>query len=343
MNEMNGTVTLAYVEEDNRQRVIFRVIPLCTREGVLFHGTAEEFPDQGSLRIVPDKREQSTFKERMRSMTGYCAILLPSEGKEMVKVRQNRNYSPENGESNQYAIYSDVICEFAEDACFEVIEFGEDASRALTSRVLIFKDKMLYGPVDANEVAQTDIASLKPFGNDSFLLHTVEVEAIGSHRVYWNPEMLLTWRQRRNGLRKKEKGPKEEPVAAAVAEAVQAEPENVQIVKSEGTAAKPETEKETKPQKKHDKPEKIEKTDKVDKAEKAEKIEKPARDKNHAKPERKNPKERKADEAETPVDSALPIGTRLEILDTDISFEQQISRLAQPLSDSANRLSGLSQ
>ena len=38
MKEINGTITLAYVEEDNRQRVIFRVIPLCTREGGTFHG-----------------------------------------------------------------------------------------------------------------------------------------------------------------------------------------------------------------------------------------------------------------------------------------------------------------
>ena len=61
MKEINGTITLAYVEEDNRQRVIFRVIPLCTREGNVFHGGADDFPDEGSLRIVPDKREQSTF------------------------------------------------------------------------------------------------------------------------------------------------------------------------------------------------------------------------------------------------------------------------------------------
>ena len=74
MKEINGTITLAYVEEDNRQRVIFRVIPLCTREGNVFHGGADDFPDEGSLRIVPDKREQSTFKERMREAGGLCAI-----------------------------------------------------------------------------------------------------------------------------------------------------------------------------------------------------------------------------------------------------------------------------
>ena len=100
MKEINGTITLAFVEEDNRQRVIFRVIPLCTREGSTFHGGAEEFPDEGSLRIVPDKREQSTFKERMREIDGLCVIQLASDGKELMKVRQNRNYAPDQGEKN---------------------------------------------------------------------------------------------------------------------------------------------------------------------------------------------------------------------------------------------------
>ena len=142
MKEINGTITLAYVEEDNRQRVIFRVIPLCTREGSVFHGSAEDFPDEGSLRIVPDKREQSTFKERMREAGGLCAIQLASDGKELMKVRQNRNYAPEEGEKNQFAIYSDVICELTEDGCFEVVEPGTDASAALTAKVLLRKDKI---------------------------------------------------------------------------------------------------------------------------------------------------------------------------------------------------------
>ena len=67
MKEINGTVTLAYVEEDNKQRVIFRVIPLCTREGGVFNDGAEDFPDEGSLRIgdlwesiaIPELRVQA--------------------------------------------------------------------------------------------------------------------------------------------------------------------------------------------------------------------------------------------------------------------------------------------
>ena len=118
MKQINGTITLAFLEEDNQQRVIFRVVPLCTREGIVFREKNVDFPDQGSLRIVPDKREQSTFKERMRAMGCLCAIHLCSEGKELAKVRQNRNYDPGQGENNQFAIYSDVICEFADDGVF---------------------------------------------------------------------------------------------------------------------------------------------------------------------------------------------------------------------------------
>ena len=219
MKEINGTITLAYVEEDNRQRVIFRVIPLCTREGTTFHGGADEFPDEGSLRIVPDKREQSTFKERMREIGGLCAIQLASDGKELMKVRQNRNYAPDQGEKNQMAIYSDVICEFAEDGCFEVIDFGVSGAEAITTKVLIHKDKMLYGPVEKQQAASASVEELKPFGNDRYLLHTVETEQLGRHQICWDPEATLNWRQRRNSLRRRDRG------TAPVEEAAEAKTE----------------------------------------------------------------------------------------------------------------------
>lgn len=297
MKEINGTVTLAYVEEDNRQRVIFRVIPLCTREGVVFQGSAEDFPDEGSLRIVPDKREQSTFKERMREIGGLCAVALLSDGKELMKVRQNRNYAPDQGEKNQFAIYSDVICEFTEDGCFEVVEPGADASGALTARVLISQNKMLYGPVTRQEAAAASLADLKPFGNDNYLLHQVDSAAVGQHTIYWNPEALLNWRQRRNSLRRRDKANHEEKAEAAQKTApVEAKPEK---------AAEPKPVEAPKPVEPKEQPAPVEQP-------------KPAPEK----------------EAE------LPIGTRLEILNNDLPFEQQISRLAQPLSDSANRLTG---
>ena len=99
MKDINGTVTLAYVEEDNKQRVIFRVVPLCTREGVSFSRTlaSEDFPDEGSLRIVPDKERtehvQGTDARHQRPLRD--SILVNDGAKEPIKVRQNRNYAPD--------------------------------------------------------------------------------------------------------------------------------------------------------------------------------------------------------------------------------------------------------
>ena len=199
MKQLNGTVTLCYLEEDNQQRVIFRVVPLCTREGVVFRSQKTEFPDHGSLRIVPDKREQSTFKERMRAMGNLCAIQLISDGKELAKVRQNRNYDPGQGECNQFAIYSDVISEFSDEGVFEVFDEGADYSSALSPRVLLRRGKVLYGPLD--RTAPADWSVLRPYGNDSYLLHCVEMPDASQHTYYWDPEQTVNWRQRRGTLR----------------------------------------------------------------------------------------------------------------------------------------------
>ncbi|MBP3647945.1 MAG: hypothetical protein J6K55_16185 [Clostridia bacterium] len=333
MKEINGTITLAFVEEDNRQRIIFRVIPLCTREGSTFHGGAEEFPDEGSLRIVPDKREQSTFKERMREINGLCVITLNSDGKELMKVRQNRNYAPDQGEKNQFAIYSDVVCEFNEDGCFEVVQSLNDAASAMTARVLIQKDKMLYGPVAKQEAQSMSMDSLKPFGNDRYLLHTIEAPQVGKHLICWDPEATLNWRQRRNSLRRRDRGnaPAEENVEVKTEAPVAAE--------SKKAEEKPRREKAEKPLKKADnQPKAEEKPEKTEKAEKPEKTEKPEKQR---KPEKQHKTEEKpAPKAEEKETEALPIGTHLDILDSALPFEQQISRLAQPLSETANRLTG---
>lgn len=342
MKEMNGTVTLAFVEEDNKQRVIFRIFPLCTREGEMLLGNKELFPDDGSLRIVPDKREQSTFKERMREINGLCAINLVSDGRELVKVRQNRNYAPEQGERNQQAIYSDVICEFAPGACFEVVEAGKDAGNALTPLVLIQNGKLLVGPVNREEAASVSLDTLKPFGDANFLLHQLETETLGSRRICWNPEQLLNWRQRRSALRRKERGHIEEVKAADAASAeksqrVNTEEEPIAAIEDAGSeteakSAKPEAASQPEP------------------TAAAEVTAEPAKHKG----ERQNRKEKKAPETaekpDAPVaqseqssieneEATLPIGSRLEILDQDLSFDQQLSRLAQPLSTGANRLS----
>ena len=312
MKDINGTVTLAYVEEDNKQRVIFRVIPLCTREGVSFHDASEDFPDEGSLRIVPDKREQSTFKERMRDISGLCAIHLVNDGaKELIKVRQNRNYAPDAGEKNKLAIYSDVVCEFAEDGCFEVVQPGQDASGALTRKVIIQKDKVLYGPVLKEEAASVSLDSLHPFGNDRFLLQNIQNDLLGSRTIYWDPEAIINWRQRRNAMRRKEKAEEKAELDAAMLTA--------------SAPAVEETQPDTKPQQTVVREKTVEPRKRAEKNEKAEKKETPD-------------KTEKTEKDRVTENTALPIGTKLDILDQQLTFDQQISRLDQGIGSTANRL-----
>lgn len=312
MKDINGTVTLAYVEEDNKQRVIFRVIPLCTREGVSFHDASEDFPDEGSLRIVPDKREQSTFKERMRDISGLCAIHLVNDGaKELIKVRQNRNYAPDAGEKNKLAIYSDVVCEFAEDGCFEVVQPGQDASGALTCKVIIQKDKVLYGPVLKEEAASVSLDSLHPFGNDRFLLQNIQNDLLGSRMIYWDPEAIINWRQRRNAMRRKERAEEKAELDAAMLTA--------------SAPAVEETQPDTKPQQTVVREKTVEPRKRAEKNEKAEKKETPD-------------KTEKTEKDRVTENTALPIGTKLDILDQQLTFDQQISRLDQGIGSTANRL-----
>ena len=312
MKDINGTVTLAYVEEDNKQRVIFRVVPLCTREGVSFHDASEDFPDEGSLRIVPDKREQSTFKERMRDISGLCAIHLVNDGaKELIKVRQNRNYAPDAGEKNKLAIYSDVVCEFAEDGCFEVVQPGQDASGALTRKVIIQKDKVLYGPVLKEEAASVSLDSLHPFGNDRFLLQNTQNDLLGSRMIYWDPEAIINWRQRRNAMRRKERAEEKAELDAAMLTA--------------SAPAVEETQPDTKPQQTVVREKTVEPRKRAEKNEKAEKKETPD-------------KTEKTEKDRVTENTALPIGTKLDILDQQLTFDQQISRLDQGIGSTANRL-----
>lgn len=312
MKDINGTVTLAYVEEDNKQRVIFRVIPLCTREGVSFHDASEDFPDEGSLRIVPDKREQSTFKERMRDISGLCAIHLVNDGaKELIKVRQNRNYAPDAGEKNKLAIYSDVVCEFAEDGCFEVVQPGQDASGALTRKVIIQKDKVLYGPVLKEEATSVSLDALHPFGNDRFLLQNIQNDLLGSRMIYWDPEAIINWRQRRNAMRRKERAEEKAELDAAMLTA--------------SAPAVEETQPDTKPQQTVVREKTVEPRKRAEKNEKAEKKETPD-------------KTEKTEKDRVTENTALPIGTKLDILDQQLTFDQQISRLDQGIGSTANRL-----
>ena len=54
--DFNGRIVLSYVEEDNIQRAYFRIRPLLTAEGAVTQADIDALPDEGYLRIVPDKK-----------------------------------------------------------------------------------------------------------------------------------------------------------------------------------------------------------------------------------------------------------------------------------------------
>lgn len=157
---MNPEVELifAYLEEDNIPRAYFRARPILTMNGDIREEADEKWPNEGCLRIVPDKNEQHTFKERMRTLGAWCLLDLTGYAAEANKIRTNKNYRPEQGEINQYILYSDAVKALPDTLFYEVLDgapadFSALAQRSITPRFFIREGDTLYGP--AAKTAET--------------------------------------------------------------------------------------------------------------------------------------------------------------------------------------------
>lgn len=140
------------IEEDDIQRAHFRVRPLLTVEGDVQEEAARLWPDNGCLRVVPDRNEQHTFKERMRTLGDWCVMDLVGLSAEVNKVRTNKNYRPDKGESNQFILYSDTVKPLPEHTFFHVVEgtpkdYEGLAKQAITPLFYIRQEDTLFGPV----------------------------------------------------------------------------------------------------------------------------------------------------------------------------------------------------
>ncbi|MBQ7846061.1 MAG: hypothetical protein IJ392_07915 [Clostridia bacterium] len=156
-------LVFCYIEEDNIQRAYFRVRPLMTISGDVQEEAQRLWPDDGCLRIVPDRNEQHTFKDRMRTLGGYCVMNLLGIPADANKIRTNKNYKPDKGEKNQFILYSDTVQSLPEHTFFEVIEakaedFASAAEKAVTPLFYIREDDTLYGPVRKAEPTQPETA-----------------------------------------------------------------------------------------------------------------------------------------------------------------------------------------
>ena len=136
---------LAYLEEDDTRRVLFRVRPLLTAMGSLSPEDLEEYEQDGCLRIAPDRQEQHSFKERMRSLGSLCLIDLTGVETTLGKVRPNKNYAPGRGENNRYIIYSDAVHALPADLVFEVVS-EEKSELALTRQYYLRSGGRISGP-----------------------------------------------------------------------------------------------------------------------------------------------------------------------------------------------------
>ncbi|MBR3016278.1 MAG: hypothetical protein IKH57_04255 [Clostridia bacterium] len=179
-----GKAVLVYLEEDNIARAYFRVQPLMTQDGPL-GPMASDYPDDGFLRIVPDKNEQHTFKERMRALSGLCLVDLRSFPMDSNKIRTNKNYAPARGETNQFIVYSDAVRSLPDDLVYQVIAEG-DVRNALTPFVYIRNGANIQGPFRKDDIQNSaGTAKLPP---DSAALHSITLH--GQDLLFYWPKAV---------------------------------------------------------------------------------------------------------------------------------------------------------
>ena len=118
-----GKYCFGILEEDNPLKAYFRFKPLLVENEGKYERFAEEdaYPEDGCIRIVPDKNESSRFKTRMRRLGRYAVVDLRSHPNENDKIRPNKNYRGDGIEQNTNIIYSDVVQEPPAGSVLEVL------------------------------------------------------------------------------------------------------------------------------------------------------------------------------------------------------------------------------
>ncbi len=179
--DLSGQVVLAYLEEDDARRVLFRVRPLLTTAGGVSPEDLEEFAQDGFLRVAPDKQEQHSFKDRMRSLGTLCLINLSGVPSSLGKVRPNKNYAPHRGENNRYIVYSDAVQALPEGLLYEVVS-GDRGAASLTPTYYLRSGGRISGPYALGDEPGEGAHSLPP---DCDRLFLVEMPDKSSRMFYW--------------------------------------------------------------------------------------------------------------------------------------------------------------
>ena len=119
-----GKLCIGILEEDNPFKSYFRFKPLLLAQENGFEAvdSTAAYPEDGCIRIVPDKNESSHFKNRMRRMGRYCVVDLRAHAGENDKIRPNKNYRMDESEHNANIVYSDVVREPAHGLIYEIAD-----------------------------------------------------------------------------------------------------------------------------------------------------------------------------------------------------------------------------
>ena len=121
-----GKLCIGILEEDNPLKSFFRFKPMLIEENgsYLPYADGRCYPEDGCIRIVPDKNESYHFKARMRRIGLFCVVDLRAHPDENDKIRPNKNFHEGGAEQNAFIIYSDVVRGPAPEMIFEILPEG---------------------------------------------------------------------------------------------------------------------------------------------------------------------------------------------------------------------------
>lgn len=183
--DLVGHFIFAMIEEDNPQRGFFHVRPLLTKNGAVPPQTLQYFGDEGYIRVVPDKNEKFTFKDRMRALGPVCLINLKDFPPDAHKIRPNQKYEPLYGETHQYIIYSDAVQTLPATLVYEVVAKKDGATpTALTPCLYLRQGGKIEGPFQNDNLSPAD--DLRQLAPDCGSLYAARLPS-GEERIFYWP------------------------------------------------------------------------------------------------------------------------------------------------------------
>ena len=123
-----GKLCIGVLEEDNPQKAYFRFKPLLVEQEGRYAPYSGTYPEEGCIRVVPDKNESYHFKARMRQMGLFCEVDLRDHPVDNDKIRPNKNYHEGSPEKNAFILYSDVVKAPAPGTIFERVDPPEEGA-----------------------------------------------------------------------------------------------------------------------------------------------------------------------------------------------------------------------